>query len=46
MSLPLVITFAVVVGIMVFISFDELLSAVKTYDKTHGGEFYFVKFLS
>ena len=34
-ELTLAITFAVVAGIMVFISFDELLPAAKTYDKAH-----------
>lgn len=29
------ITFATIAGIMVFISFDELLPAAKTYDKAH-----------
>ncbi len=34
-ELTLAITFAVVAGIMVFICFDELLPAAKTYDKAH-----------
>ncbi|EAI9143628.1 zinc transporter ZupT [Campylobacter jejuni] len=34
-DLTLAISFAVIAGIMVFISLDELLPAAKTYDKTH-----------
>ncbi|MGJ9336209.1 zinc transporter ZupT [Campylobacter jejuni] len=34
-DLTLAISFAVIAGIMVFISLDELLSAAKTYDKAH-----------
>jgi len=34
-ELTLAITFAIVAGIMVFISLDELLPAAKTYDKAH-----------
>ncbi|EAL4405625.1 zinc transporter ZupT [Campylobacter jejuni] len=34
-DLTLAISFAVIVGIMVFISLDELLPAAKTYDKAH-----------
>ncbi|CAM2945775.1 zinc transporter ZupT [Helicobacter burdigaliensis] len=34
-ELTLAITFAVVAGIMVFISFDELLPSARTYDKAH-----------
>ncbi|EGR9251217.1 zinc transporter ZupT [Campylobacter jejuni] len=34
-DLTLAISFAVIAGIMVFISLDELLPAVKTYDKAH-----------
>ncbi|EAH7205797.1 zinc transporter ZupT [Campylobacter jejuni] len=34
-DLTLAISFAVVAGIMVFISLDELLPAAKTYDKAH-----------
>ncbi|HEF6768701.1 TPA: zinc transporter ZupT [Campylobacter jejuni] len=34
-DLTLAISFAVIAGIMVFISFDELLPAAKTYDKAH-----------
>lgn len=34
-DLTLAISFAVIAGIMVFISLDELLPAAKTYDKAH-----------
>ncbi|HDZ5135352.1 TPA: zinc transporter ZupT [Campylobacter jejuni] len=34
-DLTLAISFAVVAGIMIFISLDELLPAAKTYDKAH-----------
>lgn len=34
-DLTFAITFALIAGIMVFISFDELLPAAKTYDKAH-----------
>ncbi|WP_265605702.1 zinc transporter ZupT [Campylobacter jejuni] len=34
-DLTLAISFAVIAGIMVFISLDELLPATKTYDKAH-----------
>ncbi|EAK0373136.1 zinc transporter ZupT [Campylobacter jejuni] len=34
-DLALAISFAVIAGIMVFISLDELLPAAKTYDKAH-----------
>ena len=34
-ELTLAITFAIVAGIMVFISFDELLPTARTYDKAH-----------
>ncbi|ECC1417165.1 zinc transporter ZupT [Campylobacter jejuni] len=34
-DLTLAISFAVITGIMVFISLDELLPAAKTYDKAH-----------
>lgn len=34
-NLTLAISFAVIAGIMVFISLDELLPAAKTYDKAH-----------
>uniref|UniRef100_UPI003670BA9A zinc transporter ZupT n=1 Tax=Campylobacter coli TaxID=195 RepID=UPI003670BA9A len=34
-ELSLAISFAVIAGVMVFISLDELLPAAKTYDKTH-----------
>lgn len=34
-NLTLAIAFGVIAGIMVFISFDELLPAAKTYDKAH-----------
>lgn len=36
-DLTLAISFAVIAGIMVFISLDELLPAAKTYDKAHDG---------
>ncbi|HEC2411500.1 TPA: zinc transporter ZupT [Campylobacter jejuni] len=41
-DLTLAISFAVIAGIMVFISLDELLPAAKTYDKAHDSLYGFI----